>query len=96
MARAPASTALPHASSSGRPRSEYSSSEPCALTAYRAPARRADRAAEEDVVAEDEVGGIELAEHRRVRLDPGVELGARAVLEQLDLVALVAVEDEHR
>ena len=30
---APASTSLPHASSSGRPRIEYSSSEPCAFTA---------------------------------------------------------------
>ena len=45
---APASTSLPHASSSGRPRIEYSSSEPCALTAYgrprpRPPLRRAGR-----------------------------------------------------
>jgi hypothetical protein len=32
-ARAPASTSLPQASSSGLPRIEYSSSEPCAFTA---------------------------------------------------------------
>ena len=76
------------------PRIEYSSSEPCALTAKRAPRRGADRAAEQDVVREDEVGGQQLAQRRRVPLDPVVELGARAVLDELHLVALVAVEHE--
>ena len=57
-------------------------------------ARAPDRAAEQDVVAEDEVGRQLLAHRRRVRLDPGVELVARAVLEQLDAVALVVVEHE--
>ncbi len=33
---------------------------------------------------------------RGVSLDPGVELGAAAVLDAPHLVALVAVEDEHR
>ncbi len=56
----------------------------------------ADRAAEEHVVAEDEVGREALAKGARVRLDPAVELLARAVLEKLDLVALVVVEDEGR
>ena len=37
-------------------------------------ARRADGAAEEHVVAEDEVGRQLLADGRGVRLDPGVEL----------------------
>ena len=46
------------------------------------------------MVAEDEVGRQLLAHRRRVRLDPAVELRARAVLEQLDLVPLVAVEHE--
>ena len=34
---APASDSRPHRSSSGFPRIEYSSSEPCAYTAYREP-----------------------------------------------------------
>ena len=46
--------------------------------------------------AEDEVGRQVLAERGGVRLDPRVELGARAVLHELHLVALVAVEDEDR
>ena len=58
--------------------------------------RRSDRAAEEDVVDEDEVGGQLLPHGRRVRLDPAVELGAGAVLHPLHLVALVLVEDEDR
>ena len=53
-----------------------------------------DRPAEEDVVAEDEVGRQLLAHGGRVALDPVVELGPRAVLHELDLVALVAVEHE--
>ena len=96
VACAPASASRPQAASSALPRSEYSSSEPCALTAKRAPARGADRPAQQDVVAEDEVGGQLLAQGGRVRLDPVVELGARALLDELDLVALVAVEDEDR
>jgi hypothetical protein len=56
----------------------------------------AHRAAEEDVVAQDEVGREALPQGCRVGADPAVELGARAVLEELDLVALVAVEDEDR
>jgi len=56
--------------------------------------RRADRAPEQDVVAEDEVGRKLIAQRACVRLDPGVELGSRAVLEELDLVALVAVAHE--
>src|SRR5438874_10571001 len=41
VARASASDSLPHADSSSLPRIEYSSSEPCALTAYGAPAAAA-------------------------------------------------------
>ncbi len=40
VAFAAASDSRPHSSSSGRPRIEYSSSEPCALTAKRAPVAR--------------------------------------------------------
>ena len=46
------------------------------------------------MVAEDEVGGELRANRRRVRLDPAVELGSSAVLQELDLVARVAIEDE--
>ena len=61
----------------GRPRIEYSSSEPCALTAKRRTARRAHGAAEEDVVREDEVGRRELAQRRGVRLDVRARAPAR-------------------
>jgi hypothetical protein len=54
----------------------------------------AERPAEEDVVREDEVGASALTQGRRVRLDPGVELCAGAVLEELHVVARVVVEDE--
>ena len=46
----------PSASSSAFPRIEYSSSEPCALTANRAPVAAATGAAHQHVVREDEVG----------------------------------------
>ena len=96
VAAAPASASLPHAESAALPRIEYSSSEPCALTRVGRAARGADRAAEQDVVAEDEVGRKALAQRGRVPLHPAVELRARAVLEELHLVALVPVEHEDR
>ena len=46
------------------------------------------------MIAEDEVGRPVLAHRGRVRFDPGVEVVARAVLEQLDAVPLVVVEHE--
>ena len=58
--------------------------------------RGPDRSAQEDVVAEDEVGRQLLAHRRCVALHPLVELVAGAVLHQLDLIALVAVEHEDR
>ena len=64
------------------------------LERVRRSGRGTDGAAEEHVVAEHEIRRQTLAQHRRIRLDPAVELSARAVLEELDLVALVAVEDE--
>ena len=76
-ASAEASDSLPHASSSGRPRIEYSSSEPCALTRNGSPERGTDRAAHQDVVGEHEVGREQLAQRRDVRLDvPAALLGA--------------------
>ena len=51
-----ASDSLPHLDSSSFPRIEYSSSEPCALTAYAGPGRRRHGPAEHDVVREHEVG----------------------------------------
>jgi hypothetical protein len=58
--------------------------------------RSPDRAAEQDVVAENEIGRQVLAHGRRVRSDPRVELLASAVLQQLHAVALVVIEDEDR
>ena len=58
--------------------------------------RGADRAAEQDVIREDDIRRQERADRRGVGLDPGVELGAAAVLHATHVVALVAVEDEHR
>ena len=52
--------------------------------------------AEEHVVAENEIGRKVLTDRGGIRLDPEVELRACAVLEELDVVALVVVEDEHR
>ena len=46
------------------------------------------------MVAEDEVGRQLVAHRRSVRLDPDIELLARAVLEQLHAIALVVVEHE--
>ncbi len=66
------------------------------MTAKRAPVGDPDRPAEENVVAEHEIRGKPRAERGAVRLDPAVELLPRAVLHELDLVALVAVEHEHR
>jgi hypothetical protein len=48
------------------------------------------------VVAEGEIRREPLAQRSRVGFDPRVELGACAVLQQLDLVAVVAVDDEDR
>ena len=45
-------------------------------------------------MAEDDVGRQVLAQRRGVRLDPALELLPRAVLDELHLVALVAVEHE--
>ena len=55
-----------------------------------------DRPAEENVVAEHEIRGKPRAERGAIRLDPALELLPRAVLHELDLVPLVAVEDEDR
>ena len=52
------------------------------------------RTAEEHVIREDEVGRQQLADRGRIPLDPVVELGARALLDELHLVPLVAVEHE--
>ena len=89
-----ASASAPQAESSALPRIEYSSSEPCALTANGAPVAAPDRPTEEDVVREDDVGGQERAERRRVRVDPAVELVPGAILDPLHVVALVAVDHE--
>ena len=53
-----------------------------------------DGAAQEHVVAQEEVGRQLVAHRRGVRLDPDIELLARAVLEQLHAIALVVVEHE--
>ena len=56
VASACASASRPQRSSSGRPRIEYSSSEPCALTRNGAPVAAPTGAAQQHVVREDEVG----------------------------------------
>ncbi len=58
--------------------------------------RVTDRAPEQHVVAEHEIRRQVRSHGGRVYLDPGVELLARAVLEQLDAIALVLVEHEDR
>jgi two-component system response regulator RegX3 len=57
--------------------------------------RSSDGRPEQDVVDEDEVGGQALAERGGVRVDPRVELHTAAVLQELDLVALVFVQHEY-
>ncbi len=58
--------------------------------------RRTDGAAEEDVAGEDEVGRKPLANGRSVGVDPRVELTPGELLHELDPIAVVAIEDEHR
>jgi hypothetical protein len=58
--------------------------------------RPADRATEQHVVAEQKVGGQPGGDRRRVRADPAIELLARAVLQKLHAVPVVAVEHEDR
>ena len=53
-----------------------------------------DSPTQEHVVAQEEVSRQLVAHRRSVRLDPDIELLARAVLEQLDAIALVVVEHE--
>ena len=57
---------------------------------------RADRAAEQDVVREDEVGGKPLAHGGRVQLDEALALRPRQVLQEPSLEPLVAIEHEDR
>ena len=56
--------------------------------------RGPDRPTQEDVVAEDEVGGQLLSHRCRVALDPVVELRPGAILHELDLIPLIAIEHE--
>ena len=58
----------------GRPRIEYSSSEPCAFTAYGRPLARPTGGTEQHVIRKDDVGGPECAQRLRVRLDVRLEL----------------------
>ena len=61
----------------------------------RAAARSADGPTQQDVVDVEEICGPLFADRRGVRVDPGVELRARALLQALHLVALVAVDHEN-
>ena len=69
---------------------------PVGLDGERRAGSRPDRASEQHVVREHEVGGQERTHGGGVRLHPRVELGAGAVLDETDLVPLVVVEDEGR
>ena len=57
--------------------------------------RLAHRTAEQNVVAEDEIGGKLGSDGGGVRLHPRVKLRTRAVLQELHLVPFVAVAHEH-
>ena len=81
-------------SSSGRPRIEYSSSEPWAFTAKRAPLARATGRAHQHVVREDDVRGQQLAQRGTVRGDVRVTLLGREVPQQARVETLVRVEHE--
>ena len=58
--------------------------------------RGGDRAAEQNVVREDEIGRQTLAQGRGVELDVALALGARQVREQTRVEPFVAVEHEDR
>ena len=66
------------------------------LDAERLPGGRADRAAEQHVVREDQIGWEQVAQRGPVRLDIGALLGVGEVLQQLRAQAFVPVEHEHR
>ena len=65
------------------------------MTRNGSPSAGADRAAHQDVVREDEVGGQQLPQRGDVRLDVAAALLGGEVLEQPRLEPLVAVEHEH-
>ena len=94
--RAPRATRAPHCSSRGRPRIEYSSSEPCALTRNGSPLAAPTGAPISTWFAKTRSAGSELAQRRRVRLDVARALVLGEVLQQPRLEPLVAVEHEHR
>ena len=96
VARAAARASAPQAESSGLPRIEYSSSEPCALTANGAPVAAPTGPPRRTWFVKTTSAGRSARIADGVRLDPGVELGAAAVLHAPHVVALVAVEDEDR
>ena len=95
-ASACSSASLPHAPSASLPRIEYSSSDPCALTANRAPLAAPTGPPSRTWFAKTRSAGRCSRSAAAFALDPRVELGPRAVLDELHLVALVAVEHEHR
>ena len=91
-----ASASRPHADSAALPRIEYSSSEPCALTAKRAPAAAPTGPPSRTWFAKTRSAGRCSRSAAAFRSTQRVELGPGAVLDELDLVALVAVEHEDR
>ena len=58
--------------------------------------RLGDRAAENHVAGDDEIGRQSLAHRRGIGGDPGVEFGARRVLHALHAIAVVLVDHEDR
>ena len=64
------------------------------LDAERRAARRSDRAAHQHMVGEHEVGGQQLPQRGRVRIDVCASFGLGEVLEELRIEPLVAVHDE--
>ena len=66
------------------------------LDRERRTARCADRAAEEDMIREDDIGGQEIPDGAGIGLHPPLELRPRAVLDASHVVPVVAIEDEYR
>ena len=89
------SDSLPQADSSALPRIEYSSSEPCALTAKRAPVAAPTGAPSSTWFANTRSAGRCSRSAAAFASTYALSLGLREVLQQPRLETLVAVEDEH-
>ena len=95
VASAPASASRPQASSRGRPRIEYSSSEPCALTRNGSPVAAPTGAPISTWFANTRSAGASSRSAAAFASTYRSHSSSREVLEQPRLEPLVAVEHEH-